>query len=139
VNPEILATALLWVMMPLDATPHFPPARPEDLAYFPAANVARREYREAKRRKDYASQQYADVYKWGREGERQERIWWHVRLVAEQSERAWSHLDDAHRAPCPTYRLNSLRERIGPANYYAGQMPAPVYVPGMPTRRAGDK
>jgi hypothetical protein len=139
VNPEILATALLWVMMPLDATPHFPPARPEDLAYFPAANVARRELAEANRRRNHAAREYARVYRWGCEGERCERLWFQVRGDTIYARCVWDALDQAHRGDYPEYDLRNLRHQIGPANYYAGQMPAPVYVPGMPTRRAGDK
>lgn len=134
---ELIPVLTLWLCMPLDAT--LPPVHAEELARFPAAHVARREYREAKRRRDFAAGQYRDVYKWGIEGVRRERLWFHISRQAERAEQAWSHLDDAHRDVYPAARLGDLRDRIGPANYYAGQMPAPVYVPDMPPRKAGDE
>lgn len=89
---EILSVALLWVMMPLDATPHFPPARVEDLAYFPAEHVILRERLNAWHRKLYAERRrdfsinhgLPDVEYWC--------------VVARQAHHVWDQLDDIHLA-----------------------------------------
>jgi hypothetical protein len=137
VNPEILATALLWVMMPLDATP--PDVRPSDVAVFPPPEVVKRETDAAWERHQKVVATCRDANyppgwtRLGKETARAFNTWNQVHYIQH------SGASEYHRLGY----LRWLRDYVGPLNYYHGVLPSPVHVPDyapeVPPKKAGEK
>jgi hypothetical protein len=139
---ELIPLLTLWLFAPMDRS--LPPVHAEELARFPAANVARQEHREAERKYQRAGKNYWWYYRNKLEGEAGYLYWSRQYTRTREAMLPWESLDRAHRMAeydniGSESSLSGLRNLIGPANYYAGQMPSPVYVPGMPVKKAGDK
>lgn len=124
---ELVSLTLLWVMMPLDATPHYPPARVEDLSLFPAEHVILAERRTAWHRKLYAEDRrnrsctycLPDAAYWCG--------------VARQAHYVWDQWDDLKRAhqeggneEQAVFWLARFRKFAGPFSYFHGLLPPHV-------------
>lgn len=130
---EIIPTLMLWLCMPLDRTPPWPTV--EDRGMFPPIEVIERERDRSWEAHLYCCRQYS------RTGWKVE--YWRTmgRKTADEFN-AWNELYYAHYWDNDAQNaavLKLLRDRLGFARYYAGQMPAPVRVPEMPPRKAGEK
>lgn len=117
---EAIPVLMLWVCMPLDRT--LPPVYAEDLTRFPGSEVSKKEWSQSCDRwhdiKDrYEASGYKSVYL--------KELLNDAGYACE----AWYRLAGCHRARNEAellIELERLRNHLGIANYYHGQVPAPV-------------
>lgn len=140
---EVIPVLMLWLCMPLDTGFNFPSPDEGEIGMFPSAEYVQQELREARHRRSYAWKQYYQFCGKEQEGVREERFWNRVYTETQHVVCVLEQLDHAHKAVnrrdyCQK-NLTNVRNQIGSFNYYHGQIPSQVFVPGIPPKKAGDR